>query len=892
MSPKWEVSRIPLSISLLLCMTAAYPATVAEQYAPGQVIIQLAPDCRDRVNAGQAGKLLSFGVEELDRLNERWQVRRVERLVRNPHPNPALVRHGVDLMYLLTVDSSADIGAMAADYRSCPRVAYAGPNLLRPSLDVPNDPSFGVQWHLANIRAPEAWDFSHGDTSVRIGVVDGGIDYTHPDIAANLWVNGPEDINHNGRFDPEPSPAGDLDGIDQDSNGYVDDVIGYDFLDDDPDPMPHGTNLHGTHCLGITNAVTNNDTGIASIGWGCRGMAFRTGDSGHINIAAAIAAIAYAVDQHCWVTSHSYSSTSSWPPESTAMEAARDAGLVLCASAGNDGNSEYHYPAAYPFCVAVAASDRQDKKALFSCYGDWVDVTSPGVDIYSTIPVWLGSYGLASGTSMSAPLVAGLAALMKSANPGITNQQCIDNLRASADSMMDPYFQQGLLGGGRINALKAVAIGQRCRLTVSGHHLNDPNGNGIPEPGETLGLTVTLSNRTGWRDATSVSAVLSCSDPDVTILKPGATFPDIPNGDSGTCAADSFVFRVNANAVSHLVTFHIAKTATPASFIPNDSVILQVGRPGVLIVDDRGGWNSGRFYEEACDSLGVLYERYNTGGSGGAPSADTLRHYPTVIWFTNLDSTEILSRACRTALTAFLDSGGSLFICGQSIGQAIDTTAFYANYLKAQFVTPSTQDTVGIGLPGDPIGNGDTFFFGGIGGTHNANSCDGIRPIGGSYGCITYLNYPDTTVYAAIRYAGGFKMVYFAAPFEAIAAPADRSDLMRRILTFLGVRLPGIVAEPQVGTFGGPRLTVAPNPVRERAEIRYSVARTQLVTIRVYDARGSVVRTLHQGNRDAGSYRATWDLRTDDNRAVANGVYFCSVAAGNDSRGGKLLVTR
>jgi hypothetical protein len=403
---------------------------------------------------------------------------------------------------------------------------------------------------------------------------------------------------------------------------------------------------------------------------------------------------------------------------------------------------------------------------------------------------------------------------------------------------------------------------------------------------------MTLSNHRGWRDASSVSARLSCSDPDVTILKPVAKFPSILGGESGTCEADSFVFRVNANAVSHYVTFHITKTAIPASFSVDDSLVLQVGRPGLLIVNDYGGEWTHQFYRGACESLGVLWDRYNTAGSGGPPSADTLRRYPTVIWETGQDSSEILDLACRTALAAFLDNGGSLFICGQSIGQAIDTTTFYADYLKAQFVTPNTQDTVGVGLPGDPIGNGDTFFFGSYGGAHNATSCDGIRPTGGSNGCITYLAYPDTTVYAALRYSGSYKLVYFAAPFEAIAVAGVRTELMRRILTCLGVRLPGAVDEPQAGSFTELSLKVMPNPVRDRAEIRYSVPRSRPVTIRVYDTQGRAVKTLSSGIRAPGSYQAAWDLRDKAGRPVAGGVYFFSVRAAGNSRSARFVVCR
>jgi subtilisin family serine protease len=868
-------------------------ASVSERYVPGKIIVKLTPACRGQVNPAILGRVSSFGIPELDELNSAWHVKKITYLIRDPHPNDLAKKYGLDLLYLLDAESTADVPAMVAAYAQCPKVTYTCPDAMMPLDEVPNDPRYPNQWHLAKIEAPGAWDVSHGDASVIIGVVDDGVDYYHPDIARNLWINSAEDINGNGQFDPYPPPEGDLDGLDNDGNGYIDDVIGYDWVNDDPDPMPVGGDEHGTHCWGVTNAVTNNDTGVASIGWGCRGMGLKAGQGGSVYLNAACAAIYYAVEKGAWVTSHSYGGLSEYGPLRDAMQYAWDVGEIICAAAGNDNSTQPHYPGASDMCVGVSASDAADHRCSWSNYGDWVEVASPGTGILSTVPD--SGYTVMDGTSMATPLVAGLCALIKAANPGMTNQDVLDRLYSTCDTMPDPDYRAGLLGHGRINAMKALAMAGRSYLTLAGQHLNDPNHNGIPEPGELVGLTVTLNNAQGWQTATSVSATLTCSDPDITVIKNGATFPDIPAGSSGSCAADSFVFSVNANAVPHRVTFRIDKTATPASLAPSDNLTMEVGIPRILLVDDRAGDDIAKWYRWACDSLRALYHQYSTAASG-APSADTLRDYPVVIWFTGLDSTNLLSAACQTALASYLDNHGKLFISGQNVGQAIGSSSFYSDYLRAQLDTTSTGKLFTLGLPGDPIGNGDTIVCGGAGGAGNARSCDGIKPINGAFGSIIYKDFPDTTVYGAIRYLGDFKLVYFAEPFEAIdhATPryVQKWTILRRIMDYFGEPLPGAVTEinPMVEKIGA-MLRVSPNPATGQAAIEWSLGTARPAQARIYDIRGRLVRTI-SFEAGPGLHRIVWNLRDQANRTVAPGVYVCTVTSGGDSRTGKILVTR
>jgi hypothetical protein len=885
-----------LSFVLFAAVAGTNPALPAEQYAPGEVLIKLTPECRPLVNRADCGRLTSFGIPELDNLSARWNVSRIVYLIHDPHPDDLARKYGMDLYYWLFTDKSTDVPAMVTAYQACPAVAWAGPDLMRPLYEVPNDPRYPNQWHLYRTGAQYAWDISHGDTNVRIGVVDDGVDYFHPDISNNIWINAAEDINHNGKFDPYPPPQGDLNDSDDDGNGYTDDVCGYDFRNQDPDPMPVGNDNHGTHCWGITNAVTNNDTGVASIAWGCRGMGLKAGEGGFVNMPAAIAAIYYCVEKGAWVSSHSYGSASPYQPERDAMQYAVDAGEIVVCAAGNDGVSSPHYPGAYEMVIGVSATGSDGRRTSWSNYGTWTDVCAPGAGIISTVPD--SNYAAMDGTSMACPFVAGLVSLIKAANPGMSNTEVTDRLFATCDTMSDSLYRIGMLGHGRVNPMKALCLEYRCMLSVVGTHLNDPNGNGIPEPGEVCGLTVTLHNDSGWQSASSATATLVCNDPNITVIKSTATFPAIPSGGQANCAADSFVFQVNANAIPHRVCYLLSKTATPPDVGPGACGTFQVGLPSVLFVDDFAGDSVGRWYRWAADSLRLLYDRYSVAASG-APSAETLRHYPVVIWYTGLDSTRCLSPDCQTAISSYLDNNGKLFICGQSIGQNIGATPFYANYLKAEFDTASTGKFYILGLPGDTIGHGDTLVCAGAGGANNAKSCDGIRPTGGALGCAIYRDLPDTTIYAGLRYSGSYKLVYFSMPFEAIDHATGRYTqkwtILRRIFGFFEEPLPPVaVDEPPVVAPGLTErgLRIAPNPARNQVSLHYNLASPQPVSVRVYDAQGRVVAVPKTGIQPAGTQRVNWNLRDRNGRPVRNGIYFCTVQTGSETRSGKVLVAR
>lgn len=363
-------------------------------------------------------------------------------------------------------------------------VALLEPDFTITSAALPSDPSFGLLWGLRNvaqsggaagadIRAETAWNTTTGSRSVVVAVIDTGVDYTHPDLAANIWTN-PREIAD--------------DGIDNDGNGYVDDVRGWDFANGDADPMDDHS--HGTHVAGTIGAAGANGVGVTGVSWqvSIMPLKFMTG-AGRGTTSSAIAAINYATLMRRDFGINVVATNNSWGGggASLALQASiaagGRAGVLFVAAAGNsasDNDLAPSYPASFadPTVITVAASDHSDRLASFSNFGATsVDLVAPGVSIYSTLPG--GSYGWFSGTSMATPHVTGTIALLAAAAP-----------RASADDL-----RTAILGGARpVTAFAGkVATGGLLDATAALARLRIPSTSAPPSPTTppTVGPTVT-----------------------------------------------------------------------------------------------------------------------------------------------------------------------------------------------------------------------------------------------------------------------------------------------------------------------------------------------------------------------------------------------------------------
>ena len=901
-------------VIMLFIMIASFAfGTQNDEIVPGRMLVQFKPEYRGQIQIGNVDNIAITNFDAINQLNKKYQVNQFDKLVKEPNPTDLAKEYGMDLIYLLTFPENYDVTTIQNEFAQTNIFKYVEPDLIRkldvvkkdPSDLIPNDPLYSGQWHLAKIQCPSAWDYTLGDTLVKAIVIDCGVDYLHEDLQYTYSINVPEDINHNFRFDPTPSTSGgDLDNIDQDGNGYPDDVIGYNFINGNANPYPPAGDDHGTECCGVYCAHANNGRGIAGITWGCRYVIARCGTGGSIYTSYAIQALNYAVSRNVWVLSMSYGGSTYQSLENNALQYCWAAGIVPIASAGNEfSNYNPKYPACYPNITSCAASDAQDHRSDWgggqqSNYAPWVDVTAPGTGVLTT-DIFTNQYGAFDGTSFSCPCVVGEAMLLKTVFPSMTNAQCTTRIYQSCDTMPDVQFYAGNLGHGRINIAKAIYQTIRCNLRTTGFRLNDGNNN-YPEPNEPIAIITTMANEQGYQDATNVTATLSCTDPSITITKSTATFPTIHPGSSQTCSADSFVFTVASNIIPHKVKFAINITSTPPSLRTSDTIYQNVGLPRILLVDDDAGSDLERWYKQAVDSLKTLWSVW-TVATAGSPPLDTLLHYPVVVWFTGLDSLNTLTTTDQTNLTGYLNQGKNLLICGQNIGQNIGATPFYANYLHATYEVTHTGQLYSVGIPGDPIGgtNGDTIVTGGAGGASNATSCDGVKPINGAFGCFRYRSYADTTIYGVIRYAGTYKVIYFGLPFEAIDHTVGRYiqkwDVLRRILNFFGEPLPGVEQEPPtiINTLTRPSLNIYPNPFSSMTKINFSLPNTDKVEINIYNSTGALVRTLTPHTLLLASrYSITWDGTNNQGTRLMNGIYFFELKTANAISTQKAVILR
>ncbi len=319
----------------------------------------------------------------------------------------------------------------------------------------PNDPLYTAQWYHREVGAAQVWESLPVNSEVIIGVIDTGIEYTHPDLLNCIWVNLKEDLNHNMTLD-----SADINGLDDDGNGYVDDVVGWDFTDaprfrdsgdytdPDNDPADEYFNGHGTQIAGIIAAEINNNIGIAGLIPHLRIMNLRAGTAnGYLEEDDVARAILYAMENGARVINMSFGDTELSRFLSDVLLYAYGKGLVLVASAGNSAENQIHFPAALSETIAVGASNKLQQRAGFSCWGGLLDLVAPGEDLVSCSRK--AGYNNVQGTSFSAPMVSAAAGMMLMLQSDFSNEDVRHALRSSARDIeimgWDPYTGSGIL---------------------------------------------------------------------------------------------------------------------------------------------------------------------------------------------------------------------------------------------------------------------------------------------------------------------------------------------------------------------------------------------------------------------------------------------------------------
>ncbi|MFP4528930.1 MAG: S8 family serine peptidase, partial [Candidatus Kapaibacterium sp.] len=378
--------------------------------------------------------------------------------------------------YIIETVPGRSIQDIISEITSTDGVISIEPNYLYHTEQIglaPNDSAYKYQWGLGAINIEEAWQRASGD-GVLVGVVDTGIDWEHPDLKNNLYINPQEDINGNGRFDPWSSSesrdgvAGDLNGIDDDGNGYPDDVIGYDFVNQDVrnlgdasgrDPLPADEHSHGTIVSGVIAAERNNKIGIAGIAYNSKILTARGLDANGAGEADDIAqAIVYCALQGADVINFSFGEPYVSSIMQDAIDFAASMGCVMVSSSGNNGWDRRHFPSDHDNVISVGAVNSDGLRDWRSNYGSHLDLTAPGVNIITTNLG--GGYRPATGTSLAAPHVSGAAALLLQNNPDFTPQEVRGLLRASArdagENGWDQYFASGILDAAKLLEFRGI----------------------------------------------------------------------------------------------------------------------------------------------------------------------------------------------------------------------------------------------------------------------------------------------------------------------------------------------------------------------------------------------------------------------------------------------------
>lgn len=468
-----------------------WPGTAQHNQAtPGLVQVKFKKEYQQQLDtrpiASSRARTGKTGIKPLDALLVQRPVYTMERIFRaSPRFEKAHRAYELHLWYQVRFDPSTSLSEVLREFKATnvfdavePRYSYTTGTTPMKSEAArvqveSNDPLFSNQWHYHNegqtggapgvdISLKSAWDIQQGSAEVIVAIIDGGIDIAHPDLAAAMWVNTAEVAGN---------------GIDDDNNGYVDDVHGYNFADDTGTIFPH---FHGTHVAGTVGAITNNNVGVAGVAGGsgtadgvrlmsCVGF-------GLIGTGGFEEAMVYAADHGAVI------SQNSWMGGSTAIEDAIDyfarragynntdtlfdqniqtgpmAGGLVVFAAGNDSD-DTGYPASYSPVLSVASTDNNDVKSDFSNFGSWVDISAPGSLVFSTYPIDSGSYTHLSGTSMACPHVSGVAALVISefGGAGFHPGQVADRLTATAtpiDALNSGL--ENMLGTGRLNAYAAL----------------------------------------------------------------------------------------------------------------------------------------------------------------------------------------------------------------------------------------------------------------------------------------------------------------------------------------------------------------------------------------------------------------------------------------------------
>lgn len=659
-----------LLIIILLSAIALF--SVQPKGEPGTAVFKIKPEYRSLVNVGSN----SCGIASVDEKLAHLKVSGIKQRFLTPKS----AKHDIALIF--SVSSALPAISIVNQLAGDKHIQYAEVVYPDELFAVPNDTEYAISQYFAALEAEAAWDIHKGELGanpVVLALTDTGCKWNHVDLAPNVWNNLGEDANSNGYTlynsgSAWVMDAGDINGIDDDGNGKVDDLIGWDFMlnengDEALDPYDGGG--HGTAVSGIMDARTNNNAGTSSLAWNLTLMPISCSYTSG-SIYKGYEAIIYAAENGADIINCSWGGNAFSQSNQEAIDYAWCLGSIIVAAAGNSNNQNPVYPAAYRHVLGIAALQNSGLKSTISSYGAFVDfgVTNSVMRTTALSGGYLtGNTGVNNATSYASPVVAALLGLVKSFYPALTSEEIVMRVKGSCDDVdyLNPSYVN-LLGEGKINARRALEDvnplpDNEIRLSLFEFQgINDANGNGAVEPYEMF--TVNMRFRNHGCGSENATFTLYSSNSAVSVVS-NTEHASIPEDDYFDLM-DAFSIHVLPGAISQYVTFTLYTSADISVAVGQYmqfNVVINAG--GVLVWEGINGSRnmSGTFIRNTLQGLGYpcVY---------GNSFPQSLYSFDAVyLSFGNAGSsiTRFDKPSYYTALKDYLMSGGKLYIEGGDV---------------------------------------------------------------------------------------------------------------------------------------------------------------------------------------------------------------------------------
>ncbi len=590
--------------AFLICFSinSIFSQTVFKDYVDGQVYVKFNAWALKQVSKDNPNNIPLEKLPEVNKILNKYGVSKAYKPFYQANDDSRLP-------YILKFEFSQKnkVTALVSELSKVYGVEYVEKVPAMNTFTVPNDPSYGSQPHLPQINAPNAWNVFNGNSNITVAIVDNAINRSHQDLAANIYTNTIE--------------ASGVAGVDDDGNGYIDDINGWDVADNDNNTNP--TNIamdHGTHCTGIAGGRTNNGIGISSIGWNIKIIPVKCTTDGGVpsSIGNGYGGIIYAAKSGARIISCSWGGGAYSAAEQTIIDYAWGKGCILIIAAGNANTNVPSYPGAYNNSYCVSSCGVTNVKSGFTNYGQpgnaWVDICAPGENILSTIPNGgTGGYVQYSGTSMATPMVAGLAALMLSKCPFMTAQNVLNCISSTAVNIYtigaNATYSPGLqLGAGRIEAFAAMNCAAAYLLALPVANFYSLTRNTCPNiPIVFQDSSLYAPTGWSWTFQTGIPATSTLQTPTVQWAAPGTYSVGLTatNGNGSNT-----VTKVSYITIAGPIALPLTEGFQTLPFLPVNWTSYNVGNDAFYYARYTGAGGFGT--STAC----ATYDDYNLDASG------------------------------------------------------------------------------------------------------------------------------------------------------------------------------------------------------------------------------------------------------------------------------------